>query len=391
MAPLKKIQKGGCGCVGSMPQSGGSLASSAVVELVPDHAWASLNTSNSFDSMSGGGMVNPAEMLNHTLVRNAVAFLHKPVTGGSSHTLDSLLTSSLAGPLKKNYVQTVRKYTNKKHQGGGVAAGGNDSLMSYLSPNFTSVISKLIAKGGSGFAGVGGGEEGEPLDILKMIESNVNPIMDHLTPHGAKKMGELLHDTKLFDTGISIASYLKMITEFVPSKMTQNTAEKAMIQHGGMALNIMSSLSAVNLEKVASLVGGKSVLNAILQVFKPPTLKLKKSTKQTQNTTQIKKKSSPKFKGGDGLASSGLNQESNRYMHLAYPVTEAVNRPAAYSAATNMGNINTLKYGNLLPGNNAGNNRTIMPNPMAQFLPHSMLGKNNAVSISFGGKGDKKK
>ena len=78
-------------------------------------------------------------------------------------------------------------------------------------------------------------------------------------------------------------------------------------------------------------------------------------------------------------------------MHLAYPVVEAINRPALHGTGTNMQNIEMLKLNNLLDANyNHGN--MLLQNPMAQFLPASMKTtqtNHDAYSFALGGSAKK--
>lgn len=297
MAPSKKktltSQTGGCNCVGSMPQSGGSLASLAVVDLVPEHAWASLDehATNAFvDShiQVGGNHTNSTldPLAPGTgIMRALVSHITKPISGGSAESLDSLLTANLAGPLKKKYTSVMKKYSSSKKLKGGSSSSDPlidtvtpseqallenvESLTSYLSPNFTSVVSKMLIGGG--------GKSKKSKFTEKSFEEMANPALDNLTLHGAKRLGELLHDPKMFKSGVSIASYMGRAADFVPSKQSKTMAKKIAAQHGGKALDLISALSAANLDKVSALVGGTSALSAIFSYLDSSTLQKKPS------------------------------------------------------------------------------------------------------------------
>ena len=79
-------------------------------------------------------------------------------------------------------------------------------------------------------------------------------------------------------------------------------------------------------------------------------------------------------------------------MHLAYPVVEAVNRPAVANGSTNMQSIEMLKYNNLLDSSSVysfgSEGRRLLQNPMAQFLPDSMA--NQKMAFALGGSSCKK-
>ena len=262
MAPSIKAKKsamagGGCGCAGA--QQGGSLASAAVIDLVPHHAWASMDeqATNQFSQVGG----NNASAVVDAILSPVVRLLKMPLHGGSDVSLNDHITANLGGPMKKRYFHVVKKYSLKtpaKLRGGSNAGPLDrvDNLTSFLSPNFTSVVSKLMS---------GGGSAGTPKSAL----ARVNSVMDNLTLHGAKKIAELLHDTSMFKSGKSLATYAKNGALFAASTTTKSLAKDIALQHGGSALDMISLLSATNLDKLAVLLGGKG-LSSITQLIAPP-------------------------------------------------------------------------------------------------------------------------
>ena len=283
MAPTKKaaMQGGGCGCANAT-QQGGSLASSAVVELVSDHAWASMD--DQFTNLVGEQQQQQQQQQGgggsgmESALGSVVQLLKLPVHGGSPASLDSMISSNLTGSLKKKYATTVKKYSAKKHNGGSAEALDHvENLTSFLSPNFTGVVSKLIMSGGSG---------------MKSFE--LNSFLDHLTLPGARKLGELFADNKLFKSGTSIAAYARSAVDFVPSKHTKAIAKTMAAQHGGRALDMLSSLSAANLDKVSALIGGKSAMSSLSSFFEGHGVSVAKKvqTKTKKPAAEKKPKSS---------------------------------------------------------------------------------------------------
>lgn len=265
MAPKNKLV-GGCGCANAVQQSGGSLASDAVVSLVDSSAWAAMDAqaTNQFAPMHGGIGLESGGMVG-SLMRTTATLLQKPMTAGSSQSLHDLILSNTGGSAKKSYVNVMKKYGGKVAKGGSHAAAppaaaaagyhatieSANSLVSFLSPNFTNVLAKLVMSGG----GSNGNDPSEPF--------SANAVLDHLTLGGAKAIGKLLKDNGVFKSGKSIVQYVGEGAKFASGGAAKETAAALTGQHGGSILDFLSTLSAANLDKVSALVGGKSSLSSI--------------------------------------------------------------------------------------------------------------------------------
>ena len=249
----KNMNGGGCGCAGA--QQGGSMASDAVIDLVPHHAWAAMDehASNHTDwKAAGGGGVTDVSA---AVVQPIVKLLNIPIAGGAPTTVNDLIVANISGPIKRRYTSTVRKYSPKL-KGGAPAAASTaspsttmlnnvDNLASFLSPDFTGLVSKYFMAGGQ--LTVGGGKAVKDL--------SVNAVMDQLTLSGATKLGELLNDKSLFKSNKSISSYLQNGAAYASSDKAKELAKTVIGQHGGSAIDVLSTLSAANLDKLSALIG----------------------------------------------------------------------------------------------------------------------------------------
>ena len=282
MAVLKKnkaaaVMSGGCGCANAVQQSGGSLASDAVVSLVDKNAWIAMDeqATNQFapaQQQNGGTGIDAGAGAVGMILKTTANLLMKPMAAGSPTSLHDLISANLAGPVKKTYSATMKKYgksSSSSSSSNKIAKGGDgqssidkaNNLVSFLSPNFTNVMSKLVMSGGGG------------PDAAKMA----NSLLDHLTLSGAKTIGKLLRDASVFKGGRSIVEYVAQAAKFAAGENTKSAAVELTGQHGGAVLNLLASLSAANLEKVSALVGGKAAYGGITTFIegannnKPPT------------------------------------------------------------------------------------------------------------------------
>lgn len=232
---------GGCGC----RQKGGSLASDAVVKLVGESAWSYLNSNQTNKFEAPAAAAAPAQKGGAgktSLVTGIAQMLKVPLTTGGGQSFDDMIRSSLAGPLKAKYSKTMKKYSAALSGGGNDAFAPIESLSSLISPDFSSIVSRLSARGGAD---------------LKRVSAN--DVLDQLTPAGAAKLADLLHDPNMLKSGKSVASYAKLAAKLVASDKAKALATKLKTQHGGaafdIALSLSESLSKANLDKMALLAG----------------------------------------------------------------------------------------------------------------------------------------
>ena len=238
-----KAQAGGsCGCADAK-QTGGSLASDAVVGLVDEKSWVSMNmnATNQFAPFQTGGA-------RQSFFSNVASAMNIPLFKGGG-SLNELLVNNLGGNAKKTFTKTskfVNAESSTPQQGGGSSSllDGVESLTNLFSPSIKASATAVQHKVLSG--GYGG-----PAEL-------VNRLLSELTPAGAVKLGELLNDKKLFKSGTSLKAYALDAVTSVPSAKAHSIAKQLAQQHGGSALEAFKALEAANLDKVAAILGHKS-------------------------------------------------------------------------------------------------------------------------------------
>ena len=293
-AANNNMSGGGCGCVGTS-QNGGSMASDAVVDLVPHHAWASMdeqatNLFPEYHAVGGAGATASS-----SIIAPLVKLLNIPLAkGGAPTTVNTLILENLTGPLKKNYSSTIKKYsvsaaTSKKLRGGGGGATSPvhdatlstldhvESLASFLSPDFTGIVSKFMTGGGASSSKAAAASASSMLEL--------NNFLDMLTLSGAQKLGELLSDKSLFKSNKSIRSHISNAVQFASSATANDVFRSFVTQHGGNALDVVSTLSAANLDKVAALLGSNNGGSMVVDFSRA----LDKSAKAVQAAPKAKR------------------------------------------------------------------------------------------------------
>ncbi|GAX85154.1 hypothetical protein CEUSTIGMA_g12572.t1 [Chlamydomonas eustigma] len=247
---IKKVSKlmsgGGCGCVGDK-QMGGSMASDAVVGLVDESGWMTMNANqtnrvNSHFQWGGASAATKAKF-----VKGVLSALEHPVYKGGA-SIDEILTKNLAGDAKKKYVKFVKglQKSNLNQAGGSTAdlMGNVESLSSLLSPNLKTSAgmfrNKLMSGGYGGFANI------------------ANLALDQLTLEGAQKLGDMLNDKSILKSGVPIKQIIVQSLMTVPSTKCKDLLNEVKEQYGGSALKLVDGISSQNLDKVAALVGVKS-------------------------------------------------------------------------------------------------------------------------------------
>jgi hypothetical protein len=256
-APRKVQGGGGCGCAGDK-QSGGSLASDAVVGLVTERGWVAMNanaTNKFFPFQSGGARQG--------FFKHVFGLLDHPMHKGGG-PLSDLIASNLGGPAKRIFSNAIKKA--KIEQGGG--GGGSDAILTgveslghLFNPNIKTAVTGVHSKAMNG-------GYGSPMDIA-------NSILDFLTLSGANKLGHIANDTSLFKNGKTPLSYATEIMLAFPSAKAKNILALLAQQHGGGAIDLASKLDSVNLDKLAALVGrggskgsGAAMLNEFNKMVK---------------------------------------------------------------------------------------------------------------------------
>ncbi len=226
---------GSCGCANAT-QGGGSLASDAIVSMVTKDGWVAMdaNATDKFGApyMSGGGGIE-------SLFQNFATVLNHPMVHKGGDSIADVAKTQLA-KIKKTKPPATKK---GKLSGGGddTLLNGVESLADLLSPDVKSAVMTVQKKAMNGGYG----------DVMDMV----NQFMNGITLAGAQKLGAVINDKSLFESGKSISTYVAEMADTIPSGPAKDIVAKLASVNKGNVMKIADRLTPASLDKVAALTG----------------------------------------------------------------------------------------------------------------------------------------